>query len=159
PIARMQFDARGISPDLVGTASNPERFSPFDTLTGGWTDVAIGAGVGLSLLFAAGIFPRITGLLAVAFEVFFLRRSDAWQDGSDCLVRCLVVFLCLARLDGRGDTGIAALRLVRLQIAVVYLATACWKLSGRDWRDGTALYWVLQDPKYQRISLDFLLST
>lgn len=157
-VAHLQFDARGLSAGQVGSSWGQVRYSLLDGISGGQVDAVVAVGALASVLFAAGVLPRIMGTAAFVLEVLLLHRSNYWQDGSDCLVRCLVFFACFARLSGAGETGIWPLRLVRLQVAIVYLSTAIWKLQGRDWTNGSALYWVLQDPKYQRISLDWLLS-
>lgn len=158
PVAHLQFDDRGLSAQSIGSAWGHVRYPLLDHITGAQVDGVITLGAAASVLLAAGVYPRVAGAVAFVLEVLLLHRSNYWQDGSDCLVRCLVFFVCFARLSGPGQTGIWPLRLVRLQVAVVYLATAIWKLQGRDWANGTALYWVLQDPKYQRVSLDWLLS-
>lgn len=159
PVAGLQFDATGLSAKWVGSSWGHVRYPFLDAITGWQVTAVIGSGAVASALFAAGVLPRVSGLVAFALEVLLLHRSNYWQDGSDCLVRCLVFFACFARLSGKGDTGIWPLRFLRLQVAVVYLATAVWKEQGRDWPTGAALYWVLQDPKYQRVSLDWLLAT
>jgi len=48
--------------------------------------------------------------------------------------------------DGAQDaTGLPIwpLRLIRAQVALIYLSSALWKLSYPAWRDGTAVYWAL----------------
>ena len=44
-------------------------------------------------------------------------------------------------------------RLIQLQVAVLYFATAWWKLSGGAWRDGTAVYYILRLVDFQRFPL------
>lgn len=159
PIAHLQFDARGLSAKQVGSSWGHVRYPLLDGITGWQVDAVVAAGALASVLFAAGVLPRLMGATAFVLEVLLLHRSNYWQDGSDCLIRCLVFFVCFAKLSGGGETGIWPLRFARLQVAIVYFSTAIWKLQGRDWNNGSALYWVWQDPKYQRISLDWLLST
>lgn len=159
PIARLQFDSVGLSTRWVGGTWGHVHWSALDNITGLQTYGVIAAGIVGSVALAAGVFPRIGGTVAFVLQVLLLHRSNYWQDGSDCLIRCVVFFMCFAKLSGPGLTGIWPLRLVRIQIAVLYLATAIWKEVGSDWPNGSALYWVLQDPRYQRISLDWALST
>ena len=48
-----------------------------------------------------------------------------------------------------GST-IAPLRLIRFQIALVYLTSALWKMSNPSWRDGSAVHYVLNSNLYHR---------
>lgn len=159
PVRRLQLDAAGLSPRVVGSSWGHVRYTALDGISGWQVDAVVIAGAVAAGLYAAGVLPRLFGAVAFVLEVLVLHRSNYWQDGSDCLGRCLLFFLCFARLSGPGVTGIWPLRLARLQVAVVYLATAIWKLQGRDWGNGTAVYWVLQDPQYQRIGVDGILAT
>jgi hypothetical protein len=57
---------------------------------------------------------------------------------------------------------IAPLRLVRFQVAMIYLSTGLWKLFSEQWRDGSALHYVLNNHLFRRypvglpVSLDWL---
>lgn len=157
PVAGLQFDARGLGAAVVGGAWGHVRWTVLDGLTGAQVPALLGVGVALALAFTAGRATRAAGAALFALDVLLLHRSNDWQDGSDCLARCLLFFLCFA--TPRGGSAVWPLRMVRIQIATVYLATAIWKLRGHDWHDGTALYWALQDPRYQRFSLDAALAT
>jgi Vitamin K-dependent gamma-carboxylase len=46
--------------------------------------------------------------------------------------------------------SIAPLRLIRLQVALVYLSSGLWKLFNDQWRDGSAVHYVLSNNVYQR---------
>jgi vitamin K-dependent gamma-carboxylase-like protein len=53
--------------------------------------------------------------------------------------------------DERVDTQpIWPLRLWQFQLALMYFSAALWKFGNPDWRSGTALYYVLNNPTYQR---------
>jgi hypothetical protein len=45
---------------------------------------------------------------------------------------------------------IAPLRLIRIQVALVYLSSGLWKLFNEQWRDGSAVHYVLNNNVYQR---------
>jgi hypothetical protein len=45
---------------------------------------------------------------------------------------------------------IAPLRLIRLQVALVYLSSGLWKLLDPHWRDGSAVHYVLNSNVYRR---------
>ena len=53
-------------------------------------------------------------------------------------------------------TPIAALRLIRFQVAIIYLNTGLWKLFGEEWRDGSAVFYVLNQNLFGRFSADRL---
>ena len=46
---------------------------------------------------------------------------------------------------------IAPLRLVRFQVALVYLNSGLWKLYNEHWRDGSAVHYVLNNNIYRRL--------
>jgi Vitamin K-dependent gamma-carboxylase len=48
------------------------------------------------------------------------------------------------------DSAPWALRLMQILIATVYIRSLGWKLRGRWWRDGTAVYWALSAGSYRR---------
>jgi uncharacterized membrane protein YphA (DoxX/SURF4 family) len=48
---------------------------------------------------------------------------------------------------------IAPLRLIRIQVALVYLSSGLWKLFNDQWRDGSAVHYVLNNNVYQRFRL------
>ncbi len=63
-------------------------------------------------------------------------------------------------LDARGGAAslrppispsVVPLRLICVQIALVYLATGLWKLGSPEWQDGTALYYVLATNGFARL--------
>jgi hypothetical protein len=85
------------------------------------------------------------------------------------IVLCLVFADCgavwsldswLARRRGANDGvlgavtyPIAPLRLIRVQIALIYLSSGLWKLFNEQWRDGSAVHYVLNNNVYQRFRL------
>jgi hypothetical protein len=52
-----------------------------------------------------------------------------------------------------------ALRLIQIQVSVVYLWTVWYKLKGNDWVDGTALYYATRLKDMTNFSLPFLLDS
>ena len=49
-----------------------------------------------------------------------------------------------------GRCSLAPLRLIRFQIALIYLSSGLWKLSNPLWRDGSAVHYVVNANVYQR---------
>jgi hypothetical protein len=52
--------------------------------------------------------------------------------------------------EGVIGYAIAPLRLIRVQVALVYLCSGLWKLFNDQWRDGSAVHYVLNNNVYQR---------
>lgn len=46
-----------------------------------------------------------------------------------------------------------ALRLMQIQLAIIYIKSAYWKLKGTTYRDGTAVYYSLQNYMYSRFPM------
>jgi hypothetical protein len=44
------------------------------------------------------------------------------------------------------------LRLIQIQVALIYLVTALWKLNNAMWRDGSALHYVFENPQFRRFA-------
>ncbi|MEL7004718.1 MAG: HTTM domain-containing protein [Bacteroidota bacterium] len=51
-----------------------------------------------------------------------------------------------------------ALRLMQIQVSIIYLYAALWKLKGRTYRNGTALYYALSNHRYRKFSVPQVLS-
>lgn len=106
----------------------------------------------------------ITSLMQVAWNYLPLSGADA---ALRAFLFCLLWADCGAvwSLDAwlarrRGDVvtaplvAIAPLRLIRFQVALVYLNAGLWKLMNPYWRDGTAVHYVLQSNVYRRFPFD-----
>jgi hypothetical protein len=52
-----------------------------------------------------------------------------------------------------AEYPIAPLRLIRFQIALVYLSTGLWKLYSPLWREGSALHYILNNNVFHRFPL------
>ena len=159
PHARLMYDAdRGLPARL--TQSGHPHWGVFDGLSGAAVPLVIGVGIVAAVLFAAGIAPRVFGVVAFLVHLGLQDRNGMWADGSDGLLRCLLFFLLLAPLGQKsGTVPVWPLRFLQLQVAVVYLATAVYKHTGNDWVNGNALYWTLSDARYMRFPTDLLVGT
>ncbi len=107
-----------------------------------------------------GLWTRTATVVAWALFVSFCQRLPYLMNGGDSLMRCALFYLMFAPsgavwsidrlLRGReskpGPVLVPAwpVRLMQIQIAIVYLFTGLSKL-GADWFDGEAVYWVLND--------------
>jgi uncharacterized membrane protein YphA (DoxX/SURF4 family) len=119
---------------------------------------------------ALGLWSTISvtvSFLALSAQVYWnhLPLSGA-HSAIQAVVLCLAFADCgavwsldswLARRRGANDAAlgtvtypIAPLRLIRVQVALVYLSSGLWKLFNEQWRDGSAVHYVLNHNVYQR---------
>jgi uncharacterized membrane protein YphA (DoxX/SURF4 family) len=152
-------------------ASNFDDFFGRDGVAGGPTLAPLLAG----LLLVAAIcltvgFRTRTAAAAVLFCLLALYRVNplVWNTG-DTLLRHLVLFLALSSAGAAVSVDSArrgrgrqwefplrqpwALRLVQVQVALMYVVSFTWKLKGSTWRGGTAVSYVLRIPPDQRFVL------
>jgi hypothetical protein len=127
--------------------------------------------LGAIALMTAGLVTRPATFVVWVLTISFHNRFSWVLNGGDALSRIAVFYLLISpcarvwSLDallrhrrrerhGLPDEGPAlvpawTVRLPQIQIAVVYLCTGLYKVWsdgwGRDWLDGTAVYWLLND--------------
>lgn len=111
-----------------------------------------------------GFATRPSTIIAWALFVSFNQRLVWVLNGGDSMMRCALFYLMFAPagalwsldavLKRRRDSSpilIApwSVRLMQIQLAVIYLFTGISKLNGglvgNDWITGEAVYWVLND--------------
>jgi hypothetical protein len=148
PIVTALYGAHGIWPRGLGRGVL--RFVSDPMLLGVW---AIGCAAMLSL--ALGFHARVSAVIVWAFEVSLHLRDDAICSGGDYLSQmCLFFFIWLdtgaaysldARWRGKARAFVAAApwRAMQLQLGLLYLFTAIFKLRG-DWLSGEGVYLSLQ---------------
>ena len=137
---------------------------------GWWGGLALFTGsLGIFAAMTFGLFARVTVPLAFVAALTQTRWNHLPLTGADEVLRSLL--FCLMWTDTgrvwsvdawwrrtRGiDPGpstpasIAPLRLIRFQVALVYLSAALFKMDSVVWRNGTAVYYVLNSNVHQRI--------
>jgi hypothetical protein len=148
--------------------AGPWRPSPLqwvqDPLTVRLSLAAVGV---LGALLALGWRTRIVSVLLYLGVLCIHNRLLLVASGADILLVCLAFYLMLspcgaaysldARRIARKRGTLAepviipwAQRLIQIQVAVVYFMTALCKAAGATWTDGTALYYVLNEPEFGR---------
>ena len=151
------FGDKGVLPD--GTRQ-PNAWSLFQLWT---TDRALLIGWCVLLLSALamtlGWHTRLASILLCVLILSFQHRDPSAFNSGDVVVRIEALFLALApsgaalSLDQRRRTGAFwsaqirapwAIRLMQLQLSVIYLASVRWKVSGTTWQDGTAVAYALR---------------
>jgi len=109
------------------------------------------------VLLLLGAFSRVQAICVFVWLVSFQHRNIILFDGEDTVFRMLGFFLIFTPLgrhwsldrrwhrpkrEDHAPGPAWALRLIQLQMTLIYVSTAWEKASGKDWLDGTALYYV-----------------
>ena len=142
-------------------------------------DWAVYLAWGLLLVAAAclviGYHSRLASVLVFIGILSFERRNPFIFNAGDVLVRNLAFYVMLA------PTGAAlsldawrrardklwefpkrapwAMRLIQIQLSVVYFATVWAKVRGNDWNDGTAVSYALRLTDLERFHVPSFIST
>ena len=127
-------------------------------------EVLFHSGIVVGVLFCLGIGGRFATVAHYVFLVSLFLRNPALLDGGDNLA--YMVLLYLIPVDTTAVLSVGRLRkdaktpristvlhntgvvLIAMQVFVVYLASAMFKIQGRLWQDGTAMYYILRVPEF-----------
>ena len=146
------------------------------SLKHGALDGALGSWLLMGLLLGAlvcvtlGYRTRIAAAVGYVILVSFTQRSLTLTNGGDDLAVHALFYLVLApagavwSLDARRNGGSSAvpawaLRLMQIQLCLIYSATALSKIAvagPQDWLTGEAVYWALNDITLTRWSYALL---
>ena len=174
-LRRFYSDA-GEFPIAAARAWGPEwayRVAFPDALGAPAAAVALHAALGLALVaLLIGWRTRVAAVASALLLMWFFLRNPTFLDGGDEVVRLVSLHLAAAflavapadralSLDRRrarargaaaGPTRVPAwtLRLVQIQVAVVYAVSGFWKVLGAPWWDGRAVYVALANPAFSR---------
>ena len=160
------LDADGVTPAQPSIAHTWGLFAVWSS------DAAILTGVVVLVLSAiamlVGWHSRLAAVLVFVLVLSFERR-DPWAFNSgDALVRIEALLLAISpcgaalSLDQRRRTGSFwsaqtrpnwPVRLMQVQLSLIYLAAVQVKLSGEPWLNGTAVSYVLRLQDMQRVPL------
>lgn len=124
--------------------------------------LALSATAGVCL--ALGVATRVAAIAAFLTLVALHQRNAAITHSGDAVLRLmafLLIFTPAGRpfdiadlLSGRSAAVETAapwgVRLMQIQIAVIYLRTTFEKLRGKSWRNGTAAHWPMVVEHYRR---------
>jgi hypothetical protein len=106
-----------------------------------------------------GWHTRLASIVVCVLILSFQHRNPSAFNSGDVLIRIEALFLALApsgaalSLDQRRRTGTFwsaqvrapwTIRLLQIQLSVLYLASVRWKLSGTAWPEGTAVSYGLR---------------
>jgi hypothetical protein len=131
----------------------------------------LACGVAAAACLLVGFQTRLAAVAAWLALTSLQHRNPYICHSGDTLMRNFAFFLMFApagrsfsidrwlrRLRGREDarTPLAApwaQRLLQIQLAVMYVGTASWKLTGTTWRDGTAVFYALHLDEFTRFAV------
>lgn len=118
-----------------------------------------------SFWFLIGFQFRISAALVFLTLVSIHHRNAYILSSGDTLLRLLIFYSCFSNAGGGlsvdhylagfplskfQEMEVWPMRLMQLQISVVYLRTVYWKLRGSMWWDGTAAWYPLWVDAYVR---------
>lgn len=119
----------------------------------------------LSLLtMTLGVFPRASALVAFFLHVSFMHRNMAIVYGLDMIAVFFLFYLIFAKTDSRPkspDSWAAlltssALRMVQIQVCVIYAYSGWEKIKGPAWWKGEAIWTVFANSQIVRWQLDWV---
>jgi hypothetical protein len=167
------YSAAGILPNSYAQNLEFFRYHP-SLITDGWSLGSIHA---LHALFLVCLFCQMIGFgtrfAAVGtylLHMVFVNRNMSVMFGVDMIATFFLLYLCFARTNarfsvdamlGRGARTQSALshvamRLMQLQVCVIYGFSGTEKLKGTRWWDGSALWDVLSIGNMQRWDMSFV---
>jgi hypothetical protein len=120
--------------------------------------------IAIMVLFAIGLWTRVTSVLAWFGAMCYLQRAPTLLFGMDTMLNLLLIYLMIApcgaalsvdswlrrrreRAAGLGDrpspplaTATLATRLIQVNFCYIYMASGTSKLLGSGWWSGTAIW-------------------
>ncbi|MCD2194783.1 HTTM domain-containing protein [Actinomycetospora endophytica] len=129
--------------------------APSAVVVGAWVVTLLSA-----IALTVGLHTRLAAILLFLGILSFERRDPMVVNAGDVLLRVVVLYLALApagaalsldRYRAHRDRfwefparAPWALRLIQIQLSVLYLGTVWSKINGETWRSGTAVSFALQ---------------
>ncbi len=164
----MYFGRMGMCPRIEWHLIRPERtlsYFQFIQNEAACKAIAVAAVVPM-VTFWWGIYPRISALASWYFVVSLHDRCPLILDGSDFVIRLMLFLFIFARADRRlspvapvakADPGDSfPIRLMQVQLCLIYITTGLQKLYGSKWTGGTALAYTMQLDSFSRANWSFL---
>lgn len=125
------------------------------------------------LLWTAGAFCRFTGPLAWIFFHSSVRRLPIALYGFDAVIGTFILYLAVTGTGGeslsvdrllsirqghkplpeRSLRSTVAIRLIQLQLCLIYAGAGLSKLLGEPWWTGTAAYFLVANSEFRGISI------
>lgn len=167
------YGFEGILPHWHGKNIEFFRYHP-TFLSDAWSSPALH---GLHAVFllclmstALGFFTRYSAIATYFLHMVFTNRNMSVMFGVDMIATFFLLYLCFADTNSRFSIDAIlgrekktqslrshiALRLMQIQVCIVYGFSGLEKLKGSRWWDGSALWDVLSIGNMQRWDLSFV---
>jgi len=125
--------------------------------------------VGNTVLLGVGLLPRLNAACVLVWLISFQNRNRFILDGEDATMRLLALYLMLMPCGASWSANSLllrwwkgtqesqterhvkpawGLRLLQIQMAVIFLAAGLTKIGDDAWLDGTAMYYVARLDDY-----------
>jgi Vitamin K-dependent gamma-carboxylase len=158
------LDANGVTPTQPSTAHTWGLFAVWNTNGAMLIGIVVLVLAAFALL--VGWHSRLAAILVFILIMSFERRIPLAFNSGDALVRIEALFIAISpcgaalSLDQRRTTGSFwsaqtrpnwPIRLLQVQLSIIYIAAAQVKLSGEPWLHGTAVSYVLRLEDMQRV--------
>jgi hypothetical protein len=146
------------------------QFLPDSDLT---ARVVLGVFIAAAAALSLGILTTLSASLAFLLLVSIHNRNPALLHGGDDVLRVMAFLLIFAsagaelsvdRFASSGTPFVGeptspwVLRLMQLQVSIIYLRAGMAKLGGATWLQGSAAYYPTQVQEYRRFPLPRLLT-
>ena len=188
PIAKIFFTEEGIVPQwAMQNLIRANRFSLLDAMPQPWmVNVFFALWVIVAILFITGTRTRLITVIQFVMLISVHERDIFILNGADTVIRTVsfwIMFLPLGdyysvdaltrrlgryarshslpdlRVEESPHTAYAfPLRMVQIQVAMVYLFTGILKIPGFAWREGTGVFYALQVHSLALPTGDWLLA-
>lgn len=161
------FSETGVLPlEASRRIIDPNCLTLFQVLPKDETTLHIAYGIFVAQLIGLliGLFPRIQAACCYVWLVSFQHRNCLLFEGEDTVFRIMGFLLIFMPLGAawsvhswlrhrRGETVPSTVdgwpvRLLQIEMTMLYFSSAWSKLLGQPWRDGTALYYVMRLDEY-----------
>jgi hypothetical protein len=143
----------------------------------GWMWPVYGLSMAVLLLFTAGVWTRLTSVMALVVVISFAHRVPEAMFGLDQINAMLTLYLAIGpsgqalsvdRVFAGWRRGWAesrpapsaganlALRLINVHMCIVYFFAGVSKLQGESWWTGEAIWGAFANREYQSIDMTWL---
>ena len=170
------FSGSGVLPDSGYDGRQSAVWSVLDLTDSGLAVGLVVAGLSVAALFLiAGLYTRVAAVVVFVLLVSLERRNPFVFNSGDGLLKVIAFYMVLApagaslsldRWRKARDTFWFfplrepwPLRLMQVQLSVLYLSTVWTKLSGTTWNDGTAISYAARLEDLTRFDLPHSIAT
>ncbi len=161
--------------DSIGLRNStiPWGWSLWDFIPQSLTGPVYGLGLLLILAWTIGAYCRVTGILTWIFIYSTMRRLPMMLFGFDSVLSTFILYLAVTGTGGESvsvDQRLArrsgfipstysqlrstvAIRLIQMQLCIIYGAAGLSKLLGETWWNGTASYFLAANTEFRGVSI------